>query len=40
MKRLAVYPGSFDPITRGHEDLIRRVLDIADRVVIGSNEPG
>jgi pantetheine-phosphate adenylyltransferase len=34
MKRLAVYPGSFDPITRGHEDLIRRGLDIADRVVI------
>ena len=34
MKRLAVYPGSFDPITRGHEDLIRRGLAIADRVVV------
>jgi pantetheine-phosphate adenylyltransferase len=34
MTRLAVYPGSFDPITRGHEDLIRRGLDIADRVVV------
>jgi len=34
MTRFAVYPGSFDPITRGHEDLIRRGLDIADRVVV------
>jgi pantetheine-phosphate adenylyltransferase len=34
MTRLAVYPGSFDPITRGHEDLIRRGLAIADRVVV------
>jgi len=34
MSRLAVYPGSFDPITRGHEDLIRRGLGIADRVVV------
>ncbi len=31
---LAVYPGSFDPITRGHEDLIRRGLVFADRVVV------
>jgi pantetheine-phosphate adenylyltransferase len=35
MTRIAVYPGSFDPITRGHEDLIRRGLRIADRVVVG-----
>jgi len=34
MTRIAVYPGSFDPITRGHEDLIRRGLEIADRVVV------
>jgi pantetheine-phosphate adenylyltransferase len=34
MTRVAVYPGSFDPITRGHEDLIRRGLGIADRVVV------
>jgi pantetheine-phosphate adenylyltransferase len=32
--RVAVYPGSFDPITRGHEDLIRRSLAFADRVII------
>jgi pantetheine-phosphate adenylyltransferase len=34
MSRLAVYPGSFDPITRGHEDLIRRGLVFADRIVV------
>ncbi len=34
MTRLAVYPGSFDPITHGHEDLIRRSLVFADRVIV------
>ena len=34
MSRIAVYPGSFDPITRGHEDLIRRSLRFADRVIV------
>jgi len=34
MSRVAVYPGSFDPITRGHEDLIRRSLRFADRVIV------
>ena len=32
--RLAIYPGSFDPITYGHEDLVRRVLGFADRVIV------
>lgn len=32
--RVAVYPGSFDPITKGHEDLIRRSLAFADKVVV------
>jgi pantetheine-phosphate adenylyltransferase len=32
--RIAVYPGSFDPITRGHEDLVRRSLVFADQVII------
>lgn len=32
--RLAIYPGSFDPITNGHVDLIRRGLEIFDRVVV------
>jgi pantetheine-phosphate adenylyltransferase len=34
MTRIALYPGSFDPPTRGHEDLIRRSLQLADRVVV------
>lgn len=34
-KRSAVYPGTFDPITNGHYDLIRRAAGIFDRVVIG-----
>lgn len=34
-QRVAVYPGSFDPMTRGHEDLIRRGLVFADRIVVG-----
>ena len=32
---LAVYPGTFDPVTNGHVDLIRRALEIFDRVVVG-----
>lgn len=32
--RRAVYPGSFDPPTRGHEDLIRRSLNLADEVIV------
>ena len=34
-KRSAVYPGTFDPITNGHEALVRRAAGIFDRVVIG-----
>jgi pantetheine-phosphate adenylyltransferase len=30
----AMYPGTFDPITRGHEDLVRRCVRIFDRVVV------
>jgi pantetheine-phosphate adenylyltransferase len=32
--RIAICPGSFDPITLGHEDIIRRALRIADRVIV------
>jgi pantetheine-phosphate adenylyltransferase len=31
---LAIYPGSFDPLTRGHEDIVRRALRFADRVIV------
>lgn len=34
MTRTALFPGTFDPPTRGHEDVIRRGLRIADRVVV------
>ena len=31
---VAIYPGSFDPITLGHEDIVRRCLAFCDRVVV------
>ncbi|MEQ1856908.1 MAG: pantetheine-phosphate adenylyltransferase [Longimicrobiales bacterium] len=31
---VALYPGSFDPITNGHEDLARRALSVADRLIV------
>lgn len=34
MTRIAVYPGSFDPVTLGHEDIIRRSFAFADRVIV------
>jgi pantetheine-phosphate adenylyltransferase len=34
-KRIGIYPGTFDPITNGHDDIIRRALNIVDRLVIG-----
>jgi pantetheine-phosphate adenylyltransferase len=35
---IAVYPGTFDPITRGHEDLVRRAAEMFDRVIVGVAE--
>lgn len=32
---IAVYPGTFDPMTRGHEDLVRRASKLFDKVVVG-----
>ena len=34
MSVLGIYPGSFDPVTRGHEDLIRRSLHFVDRLIV------
>ncbi len=34
MKKIAVYPGSFDPITNGHLDILKRALDIFDEVIV------
>jgi pantetheine-phosphate adenylyltransferase len=34
MKKIAVYPGSFDPITNGHIDIITRALGMFDELII------
>ncbi len=34
MKRVALFPGSFDPFTRGHEDIVLRGLALFDEIVI------
>ena len=34
-KKIAVFPGSFDPITKGHESIIRRCLPLFDEIIIG-----
>jgi pantetheine-phosphate adenylyltransferase len=34
-ERIGVYPGTFDPVTRGHMDIIRRGAKLVDRLVIG-----
>ena len=34
MKRIAVYPGTFDPVTNGHIDLVERSLRIFDEVIV------
>ena len=34
-KRIGLYPGSFDPITNGHVDIIKRSLRVVDKLVIG-----
>lgn len=33
-ERIAVYPGSFDPLTNGHLDILARALRLADRVIV------
>jgi len=38
MKRIAVYPGTFDPVTKGHIDLVERSLRIFDVVIIAIAE--
>jgi len=37
--RIAVFPGSFDPFTKGHEDIVRRALPLFDKIIvaIGTN---
>ena len=40
MQRIAVFPGSFDPITRGHESVIRRALPLFDHMIVAIGENG
>jgi len=35
MKRIAVFPGSFDPVTKGHESLVLRAIPLFDKIIIG-----
>lgn len=34
MKRIAVFPGSFDPFTKGHENVIENAMDLFDEIII------
>ncbi|MCX6229497.1 MAG: pantetheine-phosphate adenylyltransferase [Bacteroidia bacterium] len=34
MNRVAIFPGSFDPFTRGHESIIRRALPMFDQIIV------
>ena len=33
-RRVAIYAGTFDPLTRGHEDLVRRAVNLFDHVIV------
>jgi len=35
MQRIALYPGTFDPVTNGHYDIIKRAVKLVDKLVIG-----
>ena len=38
MKKIAVYPGTFDPITFGHIDVIKKALKLFDKVIVAASE--
>ena len=38
MKKIAIYPGTFDPITFGHIDVIKKSLKLFDKIVVGVSE--
>jgi pantetheine-phosphate adenylyltransferase len=35
MKKTAIFPGSFDPFTKGHHDIVIRSLKLFDEVIVG-----
>ncbi len=38
MERIAIFPGSFDPVTKGHESIVRRAVPLFDKIIIGIGE--
>jgi len=40
MSKIALFPGSFDPITTGHIDIITRGLDLFDKIIVGIGNNG
>ena len=34
MSKIAVFPGSFDPITKGHESIIKRAIPLFDKIIV------
>ncbi|HUN03067.1 MAG TPA: adenylyltransferase/cytidyltransferase family protein, partial [Niabella sp.] len=35
MPRICLFPGTFDPITLGHEDIINRAIPLFDKIIVG-----
>ncbi len=40
MKRIAIYPGTFDPVTNGHVDVVERAIEIFDKVIVAIAKNG